>query len=162
MGAWGYNLLENDTACDTFDRLTNPNTEAPVAEILQTIEEYSNPSTFSECIDEYEVSDMLISVLLVIGFTDKTLIEERTDKSIHKDSVDKIFEFLERNQKIFDESVKVDYYTKAEKLFERILDLEKSETYELWNEAGGENCNSWVKMVTKIREDLVKVTPQSI
>ncbi|CAH2350091.1 hypothetical protein CLIB1423_01S02256 [[Candida] railenensis] len=159
MGAWGYHLLENDTACDIFIRLTNPKTEAPVAEILQSIEGYSNPDTSSECIDDYEVNDILICIVLVVGFTDRTLIEERTDKSINRDSKDKIFKFLEQHQKTFDDSVKVDHYKKAGKLFERILDVEKSETYELWDDAGGENCESWVKMVTKIREDLVKVTP---
>ncbi|CAH2350090.1 hypothetical protein CLIB1423_01S02234 [[Candida] railenensis] len=162
MGAWGHNLLDNDTACDTFARLTDPKAEAPVAEIFHTIEEYSNPDTFSGYIEDDEVNEILVCILLVVGFTDKTLIEVRTDKSINKYFTDKISKFLKQHQKTFDDSVKVDYYEKSEKLFERILDVEKSETYELWNEAGGEDCKSWVEMVTKIREDLVKVTPQSI
>lgn len=160
MGAWGHNLLDNDTACDTLGRLTDPKTEAPVADIFQTIEEYSNPDTFSSYIEDDEVNDILVCILLIVGFTDRTLIKKRSDKTINKYFTDKILQFLEQHQKTFDDSVKADYYTKAEKLFERVLDVEKSETYELWNEAAEEDCKSWVQMVNEIRDDLVKVTPQ--
>lgn len=160
MGAWGHSLLENDTACDTLARLTDPHTEAPVASILQTIEEYSRAETFSEYLDDSDVNEILVCILLIIGFRDKKFIEERSD--IGKYQEEKILTLIKGNQEVFNELIKKDdYYEKGEKLFERVLDAEKSETYELWQEACEDDFKAWLEMVNQIKKDLIQVTPKA-
>lgn len=151
MGTWGFNLFDDDSACDTLasclerDNLLN--------EIMPTFLEFKD----ALYLEAEEVVEILVYAFLLSGLIDKSFITELPDEKLSPYFKGKVLEFIEKNQNVWDLKSILDRNSLIElckSCFPTIKDPKKSELYALWEESSEDYLSKWLNSVDLISSGL--------
>lgn len=150
MGCWGEYPFQHDMALDHWARLRDPQEDSttPVQMVLNSILEAQSV----EYLDDDVTQEILISVVLILGFTNRQWLANYPHLNDHLRQ--QIEQFLDTHQADWEAKLKDNQqiYSQALKAMDNVTSPEISESYELW-----EGDAKWLASCDELKQGIRQV-----